>query len=434
MRLKQLSLFFVSLALLFFILVVYFKRAMMSGLAYGQTDFYKFYESVLFYFSGQNIYSNVIVEYKGATATAWITANANLNPPFLTFLFLPLHFFNYAKAYQLWSTISVGCILLGAYLATRPFLQWHKNTLSILALFALYLPCSEILAFGQTTSIMLVLIASAWLLAREKNDIAAGIFIGVACGLKLFCGLFLIYFLCLKRFRLFAASLLSFFATVMIGGVVFGFHAYLFYHAILKSIDWYAASLNASLYGFFVKCFSNTEKNTPVMVVPYLASVLTVLSSSGLATFLIHTWRKWGEQQFDLGFSVVIVAMLLLSPLGWVYYFPLLLIPYLVLISKGNDLVHLGACFLLLLSTLTGDYVRAVNMKTLTQVLLTGGFGFYVLVILLGLLCVIGAGKWRSQPQQQKIPGNLWILIYSLIFIPSAESLSALFKVLLSWH
>ena len=55
---KHMSLLVVSAILLFIILVAYFKRTIVAGGVYGASDFFKFYESALFYFSGQNIYSN----------------------------------------------------------------------------------------------------------------------------------------------------------------------------------------------------------------------------------------------------------------------------------------------------------------------------------------------------------------------------------------
>jgi hypothetical protein len=123
--------------------------------------------------------------------------------------------------------------------------------------------------------------------------------------------------------------------------------------------------------------------------------------------------------------------MLLLSPLGWTYYFPLLIIPYLVLVRDGNWGVHLGCCFLLFISTLTGNLLRTPMVKTKMQVLLLGGTGFYALLGLLLLLSLVGygVGKSRSQENQESgISESLWIVIYSIIFIPSLISLGAIFR------
>ncbi|MDX2163908.1 MAG: glycosyltransferase family 87 protein [Gammaproteobacteria bacterium] len=360
--------------------------------------------------------------------TTWVTSDGNLNPPFFTLLLLPLHVFNYAKAYQVWNIVSAICLVSGVHVVLRRFPQWHKNTLIILALFMLYLPTSAVFAYGQVTGLLLLLLGSAWILSREQRDISAGVCIGLACAIKLFCGLFLIYFLCLNRWRLFFSALVVFFLAFLSGLMVFGLKAYLTYHTMLSSVRWYAASWNASFFGFFIRVFSGVEKNIPFVSAPYVTKISTLLCTILLVAYLIRTWRKWGEQKFDLSYSLVIVSMLLLSPLGWVYYFPLLLIPYLVLVEEGNELVHLGLCVLLFLSTLTGRLLRTTQIKTHVQIFVFGGMGFYVLLSVLALLSIVGYGVWHSRVKNNAISENLWMVIYTIIFIPSVISLGAIFR------
>ncbi len=432
MSLKRILLITSAVVLLGVCIFGYLKRTVFSGGYYGSSDFFKFYESTLFYFSGQNIYSSDIVEMKThvltSVVTSWVTSDANLNPPFFTLLLLPLHVFNYAKAYQYWNIFSLGCLIIGLHVALKPFPQWHKNTLIILALFLLYLPTSAVLAYGQLTGLLLLLIASAWILGRAHKDMPAGIFIGLACSVKLFCGLFLIYFLCIKRYRLILTAVMTILCSVLAGLMVFGLKAYAEYHQMLSTIRWYAASWNVSFYGFFLRLFSGAEKNIPFISAPYAVKILTVLCIGLLAMYLLRTWKKWGEQQFDFSYALVIISMLLLSPLGWIYYFPLLVIPYLILVAKGNDLIHLGLCVLLFLSTLTGRLLRTTQIKTHLQIFVFGGVGFYVLLGVLALISIVGYGLWHSRVKNQAISENLWIIIYSIIFIPSLISLGAIFR------
>ncbi|HEV2613975.1 MAG TPA: glycosyltransferase family 87 protein [Gammaproteobacteria bacterium] len=429
MSLKRIGLLFFSALMLFVTVVISFKRVLVSGNYFGASDFWKFYNSVLFYFSGQNIYTNAFVVNKASSmASIWGQADGNLNPPFFTLLLLPLHYFNYSRAFQIWNMISVVCMFLGAYLALRPFPQWHKNTLPIMALFALYLPTADNIACGQMASILLVILASVWLLARKNQDISAGLLLGFACAIKLFCGLFLIYFLCLKRVRIVIAALSVFILAFLMAGFVFGFSAYREYYAVLGEVHWYASTWNASFYGFFTRIFSNTEGNVSLLNLPYLANGLTVICSVALFSYLIRFWRKQSPQQFDLGFSLVIVAMLLLSPLGWIYYFPVLLIPYLILVGEGNMGTHLAACLLLLLSTQMWGLLIPLQIKTMKELLIMGGMGFVVLLGLLGLLSVVAKGVRHDE--NLTVSENSWILIYSVIFIPSLLYLEGLAKSL----
>ncbi|HEV2613973.1 MAG TPA: glycosyltransferase family 87 protein [Gammaproteobacteria bacterium] len=416
MSLKRISLLSISGLVLCVMMVAYFKLAVLSGYYYGVSDFFKMYQSTLFYYSGQNIYS----------------ADNNLNTPFLLLFLLPFHVFNYAQASQVWNVILILSVLLGAYFALRPFPQWHKNTLPLMALFSIYLPNSSTLACGQITPILLVFLVFAWLLARKGNDYSAGVLIGFLCALKLFFGLFLIYFLCLKRVRLVLTALATMIMAFLISVYVFGLQSFVSYHTVLHHITWYASSWNASFYGFFTRLFSNAEGNVPVVVAPYFTTIFTVLCSVVLMVCLIGLWIKWGRQKFDNGFSLVIVSMLLLSPLGWVYYFPLLLIPYVVLVEEGNTWTHLAACFLLLMSTQTSGILVPNQINTMKQIFMWGGLGFYVLLGLLGLLCLVSYGVRRSE--KYAISENLWCVIYIVIFVPSLISLGAIFRGIMACH
>lgn len=404
MSMKRVSLQLVSGLLLLMGVIVFCERTFV--LRYGQSDFFVFYEAVRFYFSGQDLYSSYIIN----NGVGYMREAGNLNAPFLTLMLLPLAVFNYGQAFAIWSVILTGCLLVGGYLALRPFPQWHKRTLSILLLFLLFFPNLQTLIYGQISPVLFVFVVLAWLWAREKKDIPAGICIGLACTLKLFCGLFLIYFLCLKRLRLFITAGLTFLVTSLLAWLVFGWKAYLSYYHSIQGIFWYAGTWNVSFHGFFLRLLSNEEHNVPFIVAPHLAAIFTWVCSGLLMAFLIWTWRKEGEQQFDRGFSLVIVSMLLLSPLSWIYYFPLLLIPYLVLVSEKNDWVHLGAFLLLFASMKLPLLVLASGIKTTSQIFWTGGVGFY---ILLGMLLLLA----KSYPECQRFRPRMWWAVYTLLFL-----------------
>jgi len=409
MTVKRMSLLLISAILICMSLVVFFERAIIAGESYGDSDFFGFYNSLLFFFSGRDIYSPIFLKLG---PLLYLLVRANLNAPFMVLLALPLHVFNYARAFLIWNVISAGCILAGGYLTLRPFPQWHKYTLPILLLFLMYFPNIETLIYGEPAAVLLVVLPLAWLFARENKDIPAGIFIGLACAFKLFCGLFLIYFLCIKRFRLLLSAFLTMLATFLAGGIVFGFTSYLSYYKSLQDVFWFATSWNVSFNGFFGRLFSDGERNVSWIMAPHLASFLTLACSVILVAYLIWVWRKQTPQQFDRGFSLVLVSMLLLSPLGWIYYFPLLLIPYLLMVSEKNDWVHLAACILLLFSVKIPHLLLPSAIQTMPQIFWDGGVGFYVL---LGMLVLLA----KPYPEYRRFSPGLWGVIYALIFLPS---------------
>lgn len=435
MKIKFIIISLLSLFLLFFAAFVYIYRSNMAGHYYGDSDFFGFYQSVRFYFAGQNLYSPTLLKPYFSSHSAWVSADGNLNPPFFTLLLLPLYFFNYAKALKIWTMGSMFFALLGSYLALRPFPQWHKYTLPIITLFFIYIQTSVTLAFGQVTNYLLFFIVCGWLFSRERKDIPAGIFIGMACAVKFFCGLFFLYFLCIRRWKLFFSSALTTAFCFSLSILVFGEKNYLSYQAVLKKISWYASSWNVSFLGFFSRLFSFSEKNHAFFTLPHLTATLTILLSAGLVFYLGHLWQKQKttQEDFDAGFSLVIIAMILLSPLGWTYYFGLFLIPYLVLIHQSNhDGVHLAGTFLIFFSTLSGGLLHAQEVKTFLQILYFGGIGFYVLILFLALYITSFQRHFSYTQTSAHIAENLWLGIYLAAFSPSLFSLFSVFKNLLT--
>jgi hypothetical protein len=431
MKINTIALAALSLLLILLVITFYLYRATIAGHFYGNSDFFGFYQSVRFYFSGQNLYSPTLISQYLTSSSVWISADGNLNPPFFTLLLLPFYFLNYADALKTWTMISLFLALLSVFLALRPFPRWHKNTLLIMLGFLIYLQTSVTLAFGQVTHYLLILITAAWLLGREKKDISAGILIGMACAIKFFCGLFLIYFLCIKRFKLFLSSVMTALFCFGLSLLVFGAKNYLSYQAVLKKIAWYASSWNVSFLGFFSRLFSFSEKNQSLYSLPWLTKSLTLGLSAFLVIYLVLAWRTLTDKKepFDRGFGLVIIAMILLSPLGWTYYFGLFLIPYLILVHQSNnDHIHLASTFLLFLSMLSGKLLHAQEIKTLTQILYFGGMGFYVLVAFLGLYLYAFQKRFSFPQASAPMPRHLWFLIYIAALMPSLFSLGSIFK------
>jgi hypothetical protein len=414
MKLKSLFFFLFCLSFLFFILYISFIRAQVSGTYYGSTDFFKFYESVRYFFSGQNLYSPIMLEPSKKMIAAAINTSGNLNPPFLTLILLPLYYFNYQYALINWTMISIFLMFISVILVLRPYKPWQKYTLPILIAFALYTPNSMNLACGQINNYLLILLVGSWLCARKQKDISAGVLLGIACALKFFFGLFLIYFLCIKRFKLITSMLITGIIAFLFSIFIFGSESYQQYHMTLQKINWYGESWNASFLGFFTR------------VAPPFANIITIIFSSLLFFSLIYAWKKYGEKDFDIGFSLTIIAMLLLSPLGWIYYFGLLIIPYLVLIHRSqNYAMHLIGCILLFLSSLSGDLLKTWEIKTPLQIFFLGGVGFYSLIALLGLYIFMMRSKFKKS-DTGIITEIHWFVIYSIALIPSFISFFSL--------
>jgi hypothetical protein len=147
--------------------------------------------------------------------------------------------------------------------------------------------------------------------------------------MKLFVALLLVYFMVRRRWRLVVWSAATLLVTTAAGLLVFGPASFRDYLSALETVTWYASNWNASLLGFFTRIVGGSE-NVSIVDVPGLAYALSYgLSLLAVLALVWLSWPRGGEPLpaiFDLGFGLALGLMLLLSPLGWVYYLALMLI------------------------------------------------------------------------------------------------------------
>lgn len=313
------------------------------------SDFGKFYHSQQLFIQGKNIYTPIyFVKNNLPTSTPTsktkptyskvFRLSGNLNPPFFTLISFPFAYLSYPHALLLWTLLSMLAGTLGILLLQQKLV---KHTLSgpcalllLIGLFS-YFPSFVSLQFGQVSLLLLPFLVCGWHAARQKKTISAAIFLALASSLKPFIGLFLFYFLMRKEWRGLCAFLLTLFSCALIAALFLRLDSYVAYYHVGQQIKWAASSWNVSIYGFLLRLVGGIESNVALLPVPglitYLYPLLAGIFFLAIIQFLQPTFNIPAQQKVDLDFSVIITAMLLLSPLGWLYYFPLLSIPILIL-------------------------------------------------------------------------------------------------------
>jgi hypothetical protein len=243
--------------------------------------------------------------------------------------------------------------------------------------------------------LFLVLAWLAW--RRGRLGIAGGILGGLA-GIKLFFGAFLIFFLVRREWRACLLFLVSGLASVTVSVLIAGPDPLFEYLRVLGDVGWYSASWNASILGFVNRVFGEPG-NDPLLSMPLFASILgkiLTLLAVGLLVFMARRGvggaREPSLGSKDLAFSSCIVLMLLISPLGWMYYFPFLLIPLAVVWRETRHLTREGWVWFLLvpawlLSSTPGTLVQFDHLEG-DALLILGWSGayFYALLLLLVIL------------------------------------------------
>ena len=316
------------------------------------TDFYKFYLSGERLQQGLSMYWEPLprlslgdacfVDAQGhANDTVAFTdacLHPNLNPPFFAVLVWPLAQLEYAAAWAVWCMVSLCCALLSMGLFVCAYVpqgenRWKWVALASVALLA-YFPTYASFAYGQTTFFILLLLVAGWDALRNGRDCSAGVWLGLAASLKPFVALFFLALLFARHVRATAFFGVTCAVAGAVGLMMAGWGAHLDYWRIAGDVTWLAASWNASFAGYFSRIFGGGE-NIPWADAPSLARFLSAVCSVAtllVVSCLLRRVRNWErELQADVVFALVTPAMLLLSPLGWLYYFPLLFIALTVI-------------------------------------------------------------------------------------------------------
>jgi hypothetical protein len=409
------------------------------------TDFYKFYKSAIFFSEGKSIYTPVpfsppdnYLNKLSAKARGTIKSfHPNLNAPFHTLFLVPLGILPFCTSFWIWSVLSFSLVLTGVALivTTRTFSNYRipqytikdqgfsnfdsalkinsnyasglisifkdknlldKYAVTIISLWIItlfYYPSWINIKMGQYGFFLLGLTVFLWLSARNGKCVTSGIILGFAMSMKIFMGLFLIFFFAQRRWKVLFWALSVFFVLNILSLLILGLPSYHQHLQLITQSHLYInASWNASFLAFFTRIFGGAE-NIPLFFMPIAAYAL----SYGLSLILTLglSWISWPRLKepspfvrFDIGFSLTVVAMLLISPFGWMYYFPVLLIPFLVawnaaLIADNTIFYRFLILFAWFLSSAPTTLINSeeVSMNQPIVWFTTSGYYFYALLI-----------------------------------------------------
>lgn len=326
MRNKLIKSIFLGALLLTYGLLFYFLINLKLN-----SDFTSFYGSTLAYTQGMNPYQGVTSSFLPHS----IDVPVDLNPPFFLELFAPFSHLTFITASILWFFIS---LILGGVGAVLSFFIFSSPTMfkkywcNLLLLYLAMYPTIMNISFGQLGNFLLFFIVLGYyFFSHNKKDYLAGFFWGIVVAVKLFPALLFFFVLVQRWYKVFWAMLVTASFASLIPLFTHGFQIYVLYFKTLKNVLWYGNSWNASIYGFLYRLFINvdTQQNFLPIKIIYLFIFIALLS---WYIKKLHYFQKIAQPHY--AFCLTIIMMLLLSPFGWLYYFPLLVMP-LILIHKA---------------------------------------------------------------------------------------------------
>ncbi len=253
-------------------------------------------------------------------------ADRNLNSPFGTLLLLPFA----------WFSLEAASVVLGLLLvALSMFAAWriakYLNLPTGLAVAIMMLPPAALhaLAIGQMTPLILLLLVLGIPALSTQAKASAAIYLGVACGLKLFVGVVVLPMLIWRLWRSLGWFVLGGLITAVIGALAFGIEGYVAWWEALRAIDWYHHAWNISVVGWGHRLGFEAFS---------YAAILGILALSSIAIGRLRTDSSRAARSL----AILAPCMVLCSPLGWSYYQPLAALTVLVGISERWTIAQLA--------------------------------------------------------------------------------------------
>lgn len=332
-------------------LVYYAALAQVTVGELHMNDFGKFYYSAQYYLEGRDIY--------GASPATLIPVDTsesrhfwNLNPPHFHLMILPFAMLTPGIAIMAWSIVNLLALALTAALIVKELqIRISAGGLSwAAALIVISSPMDTIIATGQFTFLLMVPVTLAWTAARRGQWERAAVILGLLASIKPFFGIFWVYFLLRRQVRAAVAMAGVCAACFLVGLMVFGWQAHVQWLNALAAVEWSWAPMNGSIAGIVARMFADSPLFDPIVSAPALVRPITALGN--LAIFVASAVLLRHQQaagSADIVFTVLLLVAQLVSPLGWIYYLPLVAGP-LVGWWRGSKMLVPEARWLLWLS------------------------------------------------------------------------------------
>jgi Glycosyltransferase family 87/Dolichyl-phosphate-mannose-protein mannosyltransferase len=232
-------------------------------------------------------------------------------PPLLAFLVEPLHALGPASATLVWTLVCLAAIGIALWLLGLR--DWRCYVLA-----GAFPVTRSSIALGSVAPLMLLAVAVAWHWRARVLEPAVGLGAGIA--LKLLLWPLAVWLALTRRLRAAAASVGVGLAFVLIPWAAIGFAGIGSYPGLLRHVSRDEASSSYSVVALAVRA------HLPESV----GVVLSVIVAAGLLAAAGWVWRSGRANPHDRDVAAVTLALaaaLAASPIVWVHYFLLLLVP-----------------------------------------------------------------------------------------------------------
>lgn len=255
------------------------------------------------------------------------------HPPTTSFWVLPLAGLSLQAAREVVGWLSLMTLVGGLVFASLR-LQWPAVVGALLAAvvatspFFLYL-----VSLGQVSQLIAFSYLVAWWSARQGRQALAGGALGIACTLKLFPGVMLIWLAVTRRWRAVAVAVAVYLIAAVVMTARFGLDSWRVFFVAQKEVAnaWLANVANLSVHGVIQRLWANPACQLPGPVAGEALALSTLLAAVLLVLAARQARRAPAD---DLGFGVFAVLSVVTSQWAWPHYHVLLALPVLIAATK----------------------------------------------------------------------------------------------------
>jgi alpha-1,2-mannosyltransferase len=238
--------------------------------------------------------------------------NAMITPPLLALINLPLALLPLIPAVLVWDAVQVLALVAALWLCNVR--DWRGYVLALASF-----PFAATLTLGQPEGLFALALALVW---RYRDRWQGGVTLGVLIAAKLFPWPLVVWFLLTRRYRNAAISVAVGGLTLSASWAVIGFRGMAGYPRLLSDDANAFASRSHAILSALVRGGLTVHAARPI---------------AGLVALAVTAVLLWRARGSDSGtFAALVVAGLLLSPILWMHYLVLLLVPLALAHPRPN--------------------------------------------------------------------------------------------------
>lgn len=292
-------------------LVVAFDRQVFDS------DIKSYKNAGLFVLQGKDIFSDEYT-YLTGTTMAWMM------PPFAAVLFVPLAFVPDEMLYPVWDSLQLVALFTIVWFSASRFISKMNATKKVLTVIGFtfialaFSANQDSFTVGQSNIILAAIVIIDIMLVRVKKPKLQGFLVGVAAGIKILPGIFILYFLITKQWRAASNAVIGFVVTIVLGAVILWDNTMFFWRdlAFLKpdgrNGGFAITYFNQSLRGVIDRA---SGSDTPQMSILWL-----LLAGITLIVGMLIAAKLYKAGEHLAAVSIVGLVLLLCAPTSWIHY------------------------------------------------------------------------------------------------------------------